>query len=135
MKRLIRSLLAITAITVVATTTATTATAATPQELLASYVQAAGLRADASAGQAFFTAKHGRDWSCATCHTATPATGGKHATTSKLIAPLAPSSEATRFTDAAKTEKWFRRNCNDVVGRECTASEKANVLAWLISVK
>ena len=36
------------------------------------------------------------------------------------IAPLAPAFNAERFTDAAKTEKWFRRNCNDVVGRECT---------------
>ena len=37
--------------------------------------------------------------------------------------------------DLAKTEKWFKRNCNDVVGRECSASEKANVLAWLLTVK
>ena len=27
--------------------------------------------------------------------------------------------DGERFADAAKTEKWFRRNCNDVVGREC----------------
>lgn len=111
------------------------AVAATPQEQLATYVQSAGGRADASAGQTFFNAKHGRDWSCATCHSATPTASGKHATTSKNITPLAPSADAARFTDAAKTEKWFRRNCNDVVGRECTAAEKANVLAWLISLK
>ena len=40
-----------------------------------------------------------------------------------------------RKTDAAKTEKWFRRNCNDVVGRECSAGEKADVLSWLASLK
>ena len=39
------------------------------------------------------------------------------------------------FTDPAKTEKWFRRNCNDVMGRVCTADEKADVLAWLLTLK
>jgi len=48
---------------------------------------------------------------------------------------MAPAFNDKRFTDAAKTEKWFRRNCNDVVGRECTPAEKANVLTWLLSLK
>ena len=48
---------------------------------------------------------------------------------------MAPAFNAERFTDAAKVEKWFRRNCNDVVGRECTAAEKADVLAWLSTLK
>ena len=39
-----------------------------------------------------------------------------------------------RFSDAAKVDKWFRRNCNDVLQRECSASEKADVLAYLIGV-
>ena len=30
---------------------------------------------------------------------------------------LAPAFEPRRFTDAAKVEKWFGRNCNDVLGR------------------
>ena len=111
------------------------ASAATPQEQLAAYVQATGTRADALAGQAFFSAKHGRDWSCSTCHTTTPTVTGKHATTSKSIAPLAPVADAARFTDAAKTEKWFRRNCNDVVGRECSPAEKADVVSWLRTLK
>jgi hypothetical protein len=29
----------------------------------------------------------------------------------------------------------FRMNCKDVVGRECTAAEKADVLSWLLTVK
>ena len=37
--------------------------------------------------------------------------------------------------DRCRVEKWFRRNCNDVVGRECTAAEKADVLAWLLTLK
>jgi hypothetical protein len=48
---------------------------------------------------------------------------------------MAPAFSTARFTDQAKTEKWFRRNCNDVVGRECTVSEKADVLGWLITLK
>ena len=60
---------------------------------------------------------------------------GKHATTGKAITALTPAGDAARFTDAAKTERWFKRNCNDVLGRECTAGEKANVLAWLIAAK
>ena len=109
--------------------------AATPAELLADYgAQAAAAPAPAR-GQAFFTAPHGRDWSCATCHGAAPTQAGQHAATGKPIAPLAPAFNADRFTDAAKVEKWFRRNCNDVVGRECTVAEKADVLAWLLTLR
>jgi hypothetical protein len=61
--------------------------------------------------------------------------GGRHASTDKAIEPLAPAANAKRFTDSAKAEKWFRRNCKDVLARECTAAEKADVLAWLISVR
>ena len=90
---------------------------------------------DASRGERFFIAKHGREWACATCHGAPPIREGKHAATGKAIAPLAPAFNPQRFTDAAKTEKWFRRNCNDVLGRECNAQEKADVVAWLRSIQ
>jgi mono/diheme cytochrome c family protein len=86
-------------------------------------------------GQALFTARHGAQWACASCHGAAPIQTGRHASTGKPIAPLAPAFNAQRFTDTAKTEKWFRRNCNDVLGRECTAAEKADVLAWLMTYK
>jgi hypothetical protein len=52
---------------------------------------------------------------------------GKHASTGKKITPLAPAFNAERFTDSAKADKWFWRNCKDVLSRECTAPEKANV--------
>lgn len=107
----------------------------TPAEQLAGYTAQAGQPAQAARGQAFFTSKHGKDWSCASCHTAKPTVDGKHAATGKVIAPLAPSANDKRFVDAAKSEKWFRRNCNDVVGRECTPGEKADVLAWLLTQK
>lgn len=109
--------------------------AATPAELLAGYSAAAGSAASAQRGQAFFTTPHGKTWSCSTCHGAVPTQTGKHAATGKAIAPMAPAFNPERFTDAAKTDKWFRRNCNDVVGRECTPAEKADVLSWLLTLK
>jgi cytochrome c peroxidase len=107
----------------------------TPAQQIAGYVAQSGQPAQAARGQEFFTTKHGKDWSCSSCHTAKPTVDGKHASTGKLIAPMAPAVNPQRFTDAAKTEKWFRRNCNDVVGRECSAGEKADVLSWLLSLK
>jgi mono/diheme cytochrome c family protein len=112
-----------------------TAYGATAAELEAAYTAQAGAPAVAARGQALFTTRHGRDWSCSSCHGAVPTRAGSHAATGKSIAALAPSANAERFTDAAKSEKWFRRNCNDVVGRECSAAEKADVLSWLRSLK
>lgn len=113
----------------------TPALATTPADMAARYSAQAGSAASATRGQEFFTGKHGKDWSCASCHTTAPTGEGQHAATGKRIAPLAPAANAERFSDNAKTEKWFRRNCNDVVGRECTPAEKADVLAWLMGQK
>ncbi len=108
--------------------------AMTPTEQLAAYSAQAAAPAQAARGQQLFTTRHGKDWSCSTCHSASPTVTGKHASTGKTIAPMAPAFNAERFTDTAKTEKWFRRNCNDVMGRECTVAEKADVLAWLLTL-
>jgi len=110
------------------------ARAVTPTQQLSRYALEAGRAPEAARGRQFFNAAHGREWSCATCHGATPVVPGKHASTGKAIGALAPVANGERFTDTAKTEKWFRRNCNDVVGRECTAAEKADTLAWLLSL-
>jgi uncharacterized membrane protein len=107
----------------------------TPADMLAGYAQASGQAPQAVRGQQFFDATHGKEWRCSTCHTTQPTAEGMHASTRKVITALAPAANPKRFTDSAKTEKWFRRNCNDVLGRECTAAEKADVLAWLISLK
>lgn len=109
--------------------------AATPVEQLAAYTAQAGAPAQPTRGQVLFTTRHGKEWSCASCHTAVPTVDGKHASTGKVIGSMAPAVNAERFTDIAKTEKWFRRNCNDVMGRECTVVEKADVLAWLLTLK
>lgn len=109
--------------------------AGTPPEQLGALAAQAGRSPNPTQGQQFFNAKHGREWSCASCHNALPTGEGKHASTGKAITALAPAFNPERFTDPAKSEKWFRRNCNDVLARECTAAEKADVLAWLISLK
>ncbi len=88
----------------------------------------------ATAGQKFYHAKPG-ELACASCHTDSPMAVGKHATTGKEIQPLAPVANAKRFTDAANVEKWFKRNCNDVLKRACTAQEKGDFMAYLLSVK
>ncbi len=111
------------------------ALAATPAELLAGYAAQAGSAASPQRGEAFFQTLHGKEWNCASCHGTTPVQPGKHAATGKTIGALAPSANAQRFTDSVKVEKWFRRNCNDVLGRECTAGEKADVLGWLMTLK
>ena len=119
----------------VAACLAPAAHASQPAQLLAGYSAQAGAAAQAERGQKLFTSRHGREWSCASCHGAPPTQTGKHASTGKSIGALAPAFNTERFTDSAKTEKWFRRNCNDVIGRECTAGEKADVLAWLLTLK
>lgn len=109
--------------------------AATPAELAAGYSAQAGAPAVPARGERLFTTAHGHEWSCASCHGAAPTQPGRHAATGKAVGPLAPAFNPARFTDPAKVEKWFRRNCNDVMGRECTAGEKADVLSWLMTLK
>ncbi len=111
------------------------AVAATPQSELQRWQQAAGQAGDASKGQAFFQQRHGGEWSCASCHGQPPVRDAKHASTGKKIAALAPAFNSERFTDSAKVDKWFKRNCKDVLSRECTAIEKADVLAYLTGLK
>lgn len=108
-----------------------------PTALIAAYEAEAGAAADPAAGEALFRATHtgGKPDtpSCTTCHTADPTAVGE-ARTGKAIEPLAPSANPLRFTDTAQVEKWFGRNCSSVLGRECSAQEKADIVAWLASL-
>lgn len=110
------------------------AISATPQELLKGY-EAQSSKASPARGEQFFNSKHGKEWSCASCHENPPNHDTKHIVTGKVIKPLSPNANSERFVDQAKVEKWFKRNCNDVLGRECTPQEKADVLSWLMTVK
>ena len=111
------------------------ASAATPAEILKGLEAPGSARFSAQRGERFFKTRHGSDWSCASCHTENPLGQGRHAKTGKKIAPLAPGANPERFTDAARAEKWFRRNCNDVLGRTCSAQEKGDVLEYLMSLR
>ena len=96
--------------------------------------QDAAFKPSATRGKALYEHafnKHADMASCVACHTADPRAQGKHAITGKSIAPLSPLANPERFADAAKTEKWFKRNCNDVAGRECSAAEKSDFVEFL----
>jgi hypothetical protein len=87
----------------------------------------------ADRGEQFFKSRHGDEWSCSSCHTDNPAGTGKHVVTQKELEPLAPAANPARFTNEAKVAKWFKRNCKDVVQRECSAQEKGDLLSYLLS--
>jgi hypothetical protein len=110
--------------------------AASPAEVLNGY-RAASASAVPSPkrGEQFFNTTHGGDWSCATCHGKPPTRPGAHAGTGKPIAALAPAFNPQRFTNAGSVEKWFKRNCKDVLKRECSAAEKADVMSYLLELK
>jgi hypothetical protein len=70
--------------------------------------------------------------SCTTCHTA-DATKTGQTRAGKDIEPMAASTNPNRYSDQAKTEKWFGRNCNNVLGRDCTATEKGDFITFMLS--
>jgi len=116
---------------------ATPVFAETPQQILDSLVALAG-PASAARGEQIFRAKSTAGKaadSCMSCHTDNPKAAGQHVKTHKSIDPIAPVAQKDRFTDPAKVEKWFKRNCQEVLGRACTPQEKADFTAYMISVK
>lgn len=112
------------------------AAAADPRQvILDAYAAAAGGAAfSADAGKSLFlgmqTGGNPDTPSCTTCHTQDPRNTGK-TRVGKEIAPMAVSKTPDRFTDSAKVEKWFTRNCKTVLGRECTAQEKGDIITYL----
>ncbi|BCB25156.1 hypothetical protein SKTS_00420 [Sulfurimicrobium lacus] len=93
----------------------------------------------AARGEQFYHAKrthsNGKSVSCAACHSDNPKALGRNEKTSKEILPMAPIANKERLSDPAKVEKWFKRNCQDVMERACTAQEKGDFLAYLLSIK
>ena len=92
---------------------------------------------DAKRGEEIFTSKHmgkkGKEISCTSCHGIDLNKSGENIFTAKTIEPLSPKANPKRFTDLAETEKWLKRNFNDVYNREGTALEKGDVLTYIIS--
>lgn len=108
----------------------------TPAAILEQLTRAAGGDASSTRGEQLFRGKgSGEVESCTTCHTENAKAQGSHYRTRKGIAPLAPIANAERFTDPAKVEKWFKRNCQDVLNRPCTPREKADFTAYMLSVR
>lgn len=117
------------------------AEAATAQtQLIDQYQQEAraqdpGHTADPARGKALYFARHdkgGEKTSCATCHAEDPRAQGR-SPAGKRIDPLAPGANPERFTDRKKADRWFDRNCKQVMGRPCTPGEKADLIAWLLT--
>jgi len=103
--------------------------------LLAKYKADGVTKIDAAKAKADWTkeakGEDGETISCSTCHGTDFSKPGKHRKTHKVIDPMSPRVNADRFTDEKKIEKWFKRNCNDTWGRECTSQEKADFLSFL----
>lgn len=70
--------------------------------------------------------------SCSQCHTKDPTQIG-HTRAGKEIKPMALSQTPDRFSDIEKTEKWFGRNCDSVIGRACTPKEKGDFITFMVS--
>jgi hypothetical protein len=100
--------------------------------------QQAGFTPSAKRGETFYRqrfALNDKMPACTSCHTDSPLNAGQHAVTGKAIKPLAVAANAERFADSAKVEKWFGRNCKEVVGRACTPAEKADFVAYMSEVR
>jgi len=68
--------------------------------------------------------------SCTTCHSKDPTQIGE-TRAGKVIEPMAISTNPERYRSLKKVEKWFRRNCKSVLGRECNATEKGDFLTFM----
>jgi len=108
-----------------------TANADVVDNMQASYRDSAAKEFSAAKGQMLWQQAGKDQRSCAACHGTDLRQPGEHATTHKVIRPMAPSVNNERLKEAAKIEKWFLRNCKWTWGRECSAQEKGDLLQYL----
>ena len=112
------------------------------EDQLAQYASAAKVASPAFAG---FSAERGKTLhtqnftggkpdtpACTSCHGKDTRNAGR-APSGKTIEAMALSTSPTRYTDPAKVEKWFKRNCTEVLGRVCTEQEKGDWLTFMLS--
>ncbi len=110
--------------------------AAVVDDLIEQYQQQSGETLSAKSGEMIWKkksreAKSGQVRSCTTCHGKDLRQVGMHQRTKKKIKAMAPSVNAKRLTKVKFIEKWFKRNCKWAWGRECTPTEKGNILMFL----
>jgi hypothetical protein len=111
-------------------------------------------------GEAFYREPHvikgAGVWSCASCHLKDPRYSvrahhtdipcrachvindwehpdPKHAK-KRVIDPFAPSANPIRLTDTQRVDNFLKLNCMLLMKRECTALEKGDVIAYLMSI-
>jgi hypothetical protein len=115
------------------------AQAETPQQILEGLVAQAGSGIRRARGEKLFRGKFaGGKTADSVVPPAIPTMPKRLASTSRPTRPSIRwprSAQKDRFTDPAKVEKWFKRNCNDVLSRACTPQEKADFTAYMISLK
>jgi len=115
----------------------------------------------AERGEAFYREPHvikgAGVWSCASCHLKDPRYSvrahrtdipcrachvindwehpdPKHAK-KRVIDPFAPSANPMRLTDAHRVDSFLKLNCLLLMQRECTAREKGDVIAYLLTIE
>jgi len=89
----------------------------------------------AERGRSFYLAKHaegGNTPSCASCHGASPRSEGR-TPAGRSIDPMAVSLSPQRFNNPVRVERWFSRECDQVLGRACTATEKGDFITFMSS--
>lgn len=122
------------AVGLIALSLSTTVQAGPRDDILQSFKAQGALAGDAARGEKLFKTSFGlgkpETPSCTSCHGDTPFARGE-TRTGKVIEPMAVSKTPDRYTDPKKVAKWFRRNCNSVLGRECTAQEKLDFLTYM----
>lgn len=126
------ALFGLTALLTVTTAYATPASDA----VLAKYKTEGVTKTDAAKAKKDWTREvevDGEKMSCSTCHGTDLSKAGKHHKTGKTIEAMSMKVTADRYADEKKIEKWFKRNCKDAWGRECTAQEKADFLTFLLA--
>ena len=137
-----RNLTAILLAATLTLTLAATASAGPREDQMARYAGAAKAANPTFAGfsaergktlhnQTFTGGKPGTP-SCTSCHGKDPRAAGR-TLAGKAIDPVAVSAAPSRYTDPAKVEKRFKRNCNEVLGRECNTQEKGDWLSFMLA--
>ena len=113
---------------------AVSAEAGPRDDIIAGFMAQGAVAGDPAKGEAMYNANYGTGKvetpKCTSCHGTTPQQSGE-TRTAKPIDPMAVSKTSDRFTDKRKVDKWFLRNCKGVIGRECTAQEKVDFIAFL----
>lgn len=72
---------------------------------------------------------------CRACHVVFSSQPEAHRPTRRELRALAPSANPERFSNEWRTEYWFSYNCKLLLGRECTAQEKGDLITWLLTIQ